>query len=391
MTAIRLLWLVDSLGAGGAEALSVPFARAIDRSQLDVTVVAMTASEGVYAERIRASGLRVIDLEARSLRDLGAFRRLLAILREQRIELMHAHLAYSAMWSAIASRITNVPAVATLHVSPAATRTLRPSARHRLLTPVREALMTQLLNRWTRAVITVSAALRDEYVRQGIHASKTRVIHNGIEVERFRRPHDEARRRIADAFGIRDDSPIAVTVSVLRAGKGIEVLIDAIQRIPCPTFLIIGDGPMRDAWVALAQRKGVADRIRWAGFRGDVDTLLAGCDLFVHPSLDDAFPTVLLEALAAGLPIVASRVGGIPEIVTPGVTGTLLPPGDAGRLAEGVRSLLANRDELARMRDAALAAGARFSTGVWVDHLMALYREIVSEAVPQQQRVAVRA
>lgn len=388
---IRLLWLVDSLGIGGAEALTVPFARTIDRSALDLTIVSMHASEGLIVHRLRAIGVRVVTLGARNLRDLAALRRLLALIRDEKIELIHAHLAYSTIWSAIASRIAGVPAVATLHVTPAAARALRPSARHRVLTRLRDMLMKKVANRWTRYVITVSAALRDEYVQHGLAPSKVRVIHNGIEVERFRRSRDEARRQIVTELDVPPDAPIAVTVSVLRPAKGIEVLLDAIRQIPGAMFLIIGDGPIRDDLAALAQQHGVADRIRWAGFRNDVEALLPGCDLFVHPSLDDAFPTVLLEALAAGLPIVATNVGGVPEIVTPGVTGMLVPPGDARRLADCVGALLRDPAELQRMRNAAVVSGEGFSTTVWVERLTALYREVLAESVGHEQRISVGA
>jgi glycosyltransferase involved in cell wall biosynthesis len=165
---------------------------------------------------------------------------------------------------------------------------------------------------------------------------------------------------------------------VLRPLKGVEVLLEAIQRIANAHFLIVGDGPMREEWTQLADANGIGDRVHWAGYRRDVDAILPGCDLFVHPTLNDAFPTVLLEALAAGLPIVASRVGGVPEIVDD-ATGKLVPPGDANALAVAVNELLADSVSLARMRDAAQnAAQERFSTRVWIDNLAAVYREVLA-------------
>jgi glycosyltransferase involved in cell wall biosynthesis len=371
----RLLWLVDSLGAGGAEALVVNFARGLDPARHHLQVACLSGADGVNAQRLEAQGVAVLDLRARNLRDLAAFRRLLALIREQHIELIHAHLTYAAIWSAIASRLTGVPAVASLHVSPNATRTLEDSVRHRVGTDVRDRVMRAILNRWSRAVVMVSAALRDEYLARGLRAQKMRVVHNGIDVHRFRRPRGEARAHVQREFGIPSGAAILATVAVLRPGKGVEVLLDAIRDVRGATFLIIGDGPKREEWSALAQSLGVADRIRWAGYRKDVDALLAGCDLFVHPSVDDAFPTVLLEALAAGLPIVASRVGGIPEIVTPGITGELVPAGDAGALARTINAVLENEDTMRLMREATQVASSRFSTAAWIERLAAVYRE----------------
>ena len=372
---VRLLWLVDSLGHGGAEALVVTFARGLDRNQHRLFVACLSGAEGVNAERLRDAGVPVTDLGARNLRDVRAFRRLLALIREQHIELVHAHLTYSAIWSAVASRLTGVPAIASLHVSPDATRALQDSARHRLSTTLRDRLLRFILNRWSRAVVMVSAALRDEYRVRGLEARKLRVVHNGIELDRFRRPRMEARARLERELAIPAGVPIAATVAVLRPKKGIEVLLEAAREVPRAYFLIIGDGPKREEWTTLARQLGVAERIRWAGFRTDVDELLAGCDLFVHPSLDDAFPTVLLEAMAAGLPVVASRVGGIPEIVTAGVTGELVPPGDAGALARAIRAVLESEDTMRLMREAALESASRFSTSAWIDRLTAVYRE----------------
>ena len=372
---MRLLWLVDSLGAGGAEALVVTFAQSLDPKRHRLFVACLNGAESVNAQRLRDAGVPVTDLGARNLRDTGAFRRLLSLIREERIELVHAHLTYSAIWSAVASRLTGVPAVASLHVSPDATRALENSARHRIATSLRDRLLRAILNRWSRAVVMVSAALRDDYLARGLAPGKVRVVHNGIEVDRFRRPRADARARLEREFGIPPGVPIIATVAVLRPKKGIEVLLAAARRVERAYFVIVGDGPKREEWTALASALGVADRIRWAGFRTDVDALLAGCDLFVHPSLDDAFPTVLLEALAAGLPIVASRVGGIPEIVTSGVTGELVPPGDPAALASAIDAVLGNDDTMRLMREAAQADASRFSTSAWIDRLTAVYRE----------------
>lgn len=371
----RLLWLVDSLGAGGAEALVVTFAEGVDREQHRLFVACLNGAEGVNAQRLRDAGVPVTDLGARSLRDVRAFRRLLALIREERIALIHAHLTYAAIWSAVASRLTGVPAVASLHVSPDATRALRDTARHRIATSLRDRLLRAILNRWSRAVVMVSGALRDDYLARGLEPRKVRVVHNGIDLGRFDRNREEARARLERELAIPHDAPVVATVAVLRPKKGIEVLLEAVRKVRGASFVIIGDGPKREEWSALATAFGVADRVRWAGFRTDVDALLAGCDLFVHPSLDDAFPTVLLEAMAAGLPIVASRVGGIPEIVTPGVTGELVPPGDAAALASAIDAVLGNEDTLRLMREAARTYSSRFSTSAWIARLTAVYRE----------------
>ncbi|HEU4888840.1 MAG TPA: glycosyltransferase family 4 protein, partial [Thermoanaerobaculia bacterium] len=367
----RLLWLIDSLHMGGAESLVMPFAKNLDRERYELFVCSLgTIGSNALEPELRAAGIPTTNLGARNLRDAAAFRRLRDFVKEQRIDLVHAHLTYSAIWSAWLSRQTGIPSIASLHVAPSATREQNKTLRYRVLTDVRDRLMRFALDRWSSAVIMVSDALRQTYLAGGgLRAEKLRVVHNGIEVERFHRDRAETREQLLRELDLPPDARIAVTVAVLRPGKGIEVLLEAVRLLPDLHFVIVGDGSMREKW-----QTGSPANVHWTGFRRDVDAILAGCDLFVHPSLDDAFPTVLLEAMAAGLPVVASRVGGIPEIVDDGVTGRLVPPGDAPQLASAIRDVMGNRT----MGDTALTiARQRFSTEAWIERLTRVYAEVL--------------
>jgi glycosyltransferase involved in cell wall biosynthesis len=351
--------------------LIVPFVRRLDRTKFNVSICCLTTIGGnAIAPLLEREGVPIVNLGARNLRDIAAFRRLIRLVREEHIDLIHAHLTYAATWAAVCSRITGVPSVSSLHVAP-------PDGKSREAS--RDRLMRFVLNRWGAAVIAVSDALRTDYLRGGgLSSEKLVSVHNGIELDRFRQDRSECRQRITSEFGIPPDAPLAVTVSVLRPGKGVEVLLASVksvlERVPEAWFLIIGDGAMREEWSQLAERKGVSARIRWAGYRKDVESLLAGCDLLVHPSLADAFPTVLLEAMAAGLPIVATDVGGIPEIVHPDVTGRLVPAGDAGALATEVARLLKDAPMRERMSEKARQiAIERFSTEAWIRRLEVVY------------------
>ncbi len=370
---MRLLWLIDSLNVGGAESLVIPFATRVQ----DITVAYLhAAGENVVEQELRRRGVRTVNLEARNLRDRRAFRRLVHLVTEEKFDLVHAHLTYSAIWAARMSRATGVPSVVSLHASPAATKSLNASFVNALKVELKDRLMRFVVGRWSRRVIMVSAWLRDLY---SFRPDQVRVVHNGIEVSRFQRDRAETRTRLEREFNIPPGVKIAVTVSVLRPGKGIEVLLDAVEGVPDTYFLIVGDGPKRAEWQALTLSKPISDRVRWAGYRTDVDAILAGCDVFVHPSLDDAFPTVLLEAMAAGLPVVASRVGGIPEIVVENVgrasarpTGVLVPPGDASALANAIMHVDPTMGIAARER-----AQREFSIDAWIARLNTVYAEVL--------------
>src|ERR1043166_6437744 len=241
---IRLLWLIDSFNMGGAVSLVMPFVRGIDGERYDLFICCLTT----IGDNVNARDLDVVNLGARNLRDVRAFRRLLRFIRENRIDLIHAHLAYAATWAALASRITGVPSVATLHVAP-------PS---RGLSRVRDRLMRFALRRWSSGVIAVSDALRRQY-----GDDRFVVAHNGIDVDRFAGSREESRELLARESGIPRDAKVVATVSVLREGKGVEVLLRAFEQIDDAYLLIIGDGPKRAEWQALAGN----GRIPWAGFR----------------------------------------------------------------------------------------------------------------------------
>lgn len=364
---MRLLWLIDSLNVGGAESLVVPFAA---RTHHDLVVCCLkTTGDNLVEQELRRRGVRTVNLEARNLRDFAAFRRLEALVRDERIELVHAHLTYSAIWSALLSRRTGTPSVVSLHVAPTATKAQESGMSDKVKVDAKDHLMRFVVNRWSRRIVVVSAALRDAYGKS-LDAAKVRVVHNGIEVERFRGDRSVARARLEREFGVPPGAKLAVAVSVLRPGKGIEVLLEAMTRIPETFLVVVGDGPLREAWQSLS----TSGRVRWAGYRTDVHELLPGCDVFVHPSLDDALPTVLLEAMAAGLPVVASRIGGIPEIVDDGVTGRLVPPRDAEALAAAIAEPgLEAMGERARER-----ATQAFSIDAWIARLDAVYAEALA-------------
>ncbi len=375
----RILWLLDSLTMGGAEGLVVPFAKEIDRSRWELLVCCLSSIRGNPIEaEVRGMGVPTANVCARRLFDRQAFRRLEDFVRSERVDLVHAHLTYASIWSAMLTRRTGIPSIASIHVAPSATRKLNRSRLHAAATTVRDALMRVALRRWSSQVVVVSRAVGNEYQSLG---GKMRVVRNGVDVAAFDRNRALTRRALEREFGIPPGVPLLVSVAVLRPGKGIEVLLEAMRSIPDAVLLIAGDGPERGRLGDLAISAGVESRIRWAGFRRDLDRLLAGCDVMVHPSLDDAFPTVLLEGMAAALPVVASRVGGIPEIVRDGVTGTLVPPGDTRLLADAIRNLLRDRRTAAALGAAGReVAREEFSTEAWLRRLTTVYEDVLASS-----------
>ena len=214
--------------------------------------------------------------------------------------------------------------------------------------------------------------------------AKIAVVHNGIDCEAF--APDPGRRSAARLeLGLAPGTMAVLTVSVLREGKGLDVLLQAaptvVASVPDAVFLVAGDGPSRDALRARAAELGLSERVRWLGFRRDIRDLLAAADLFVLPTLRDALPTALLEAMAAGLAVVASDTGGIPEIVEAPALGRLVPPSDPEALARAIAHLLTHPAERSAMGEVARDhVRARFSTRAWIERLEVVYGRALAGA-----------
>lgn len=365
----------------------MPFARALHREDrregsaggvhLEIAFLKSLGGNPFEAE-LRELGVPVTGLGARNLRDLPAFWRLLRFVREGRFDLIHAHLAYASLWGLPAGRLTGRPVVLTLHVRP-------PDDPLRSREGLRRRLLVAAANRWAHRALAVSGSVRDAWAAVGLARDRISVVHNGVEVEGTG-AGPEAAESIRRELRLPGDAPLVVTVSVLRRGKGLDVLLESVPAVlaehPGARFAVVGDGPDRRRLEERAAAARLGEAVVWAGFRRDVPAFLAAADLLVLPSRDDAFPTVLLEALAAGVPVVASRAGGVPEIVEDGRTGLLVPPGEAGALARAVSALLA--DPAARRalgRAGRRRAEERFSIGTWLARLEAVYGEVLGRPV----------
>jgi glycosyltransferase involved in cell wall biosynthesis len=347
----RIVQLVDSLGMGGAERVVAAYAPELRRLGFDVRVVALQERDGdPLAAALREAGIEVrlvrVDRLARLDQAAGVFRALARL----KPDLIHAHLQFSGILGPLIGGALGVPVVATLHTlehsDPSWTGKARFWLMHRLLAG-RAARVVCLTP--TAAALARSTALK---------RATLEVMANGIDLTPYVPRSAETRARLRAEFGIPRAAPLIVVVAVLRPLKGVDRLIAAMESIrtdhPAARLLVVGDGEARPALVEQVRTAGLEDAVVFAGRRDDIPEVLAAADVFVLPTLFDALPTVIMEAMAARLPVVASATGGIPDMVVDGVEGLLVPPGDVGALARAVSRLLADR-ELAR----ALGTAAR--------------------------------
>jgi glycosyltransferase involved in cell wall biosynthesis len=355
------------------------FARVAPAVGIELTVSYLGVQDGnVAAQRLRHLGVEPRPIPVRRLLDPASVRAVRRRLTAVQPELVHTHLEYADVLGGLAARWLGIPAVSTLHVM-RWEQDLRSRARAGLAALVRR--------RCTYRVIAVSDAASRAYLAQGWDVAEHVVtIPNGSAAT----AHQGAGRAVRAELGIAPEAVVVGMLTVLRPGKGHEVAAEAVRmlatELPHLRLLVAGDGPARrEVEHALAPLGRAAVM---AGHRNDAMEILDACDVLVHPSRFDAFPTGLIEAMAAGVPVVATRVGGIPEIVAHDETGLLLDaPTNPKTLAHALWPLLTDPN----LR-AAMGARAReryrhgFTAERWAERLLALYREAIGTSTSARSR-----
>ncbi len=360
-----------SPGLGGQEIRTLNEARWT--AERGWRVIVACQPRGPLHARAAEAGLEVVPVTMRGAWDLAGLCHLLALIRRERVCLVHTHSSVDGWLGGMAARLAGVPVVRTRHVSIAIRRGWNP-------------VYTLLADR----VITSGETIRSLVLAAGVPADRVVAIPAGVRLEDF-----DAGPRAAEPGGrtasgeslmrsLGLSRPVIGSVAMFRGSKGhlplLEAFVSLREEYPRARLLLVGDG-IRRAWVeGLAREKGVEEAVVFTGFRSDVPALLATMDCFVLASTrTEGVPQSLLQAFAARIPVVASAVGGVPEVLTDGVTGLLVKPEDPHALADAIRSVLTDPEAAcARARAARRLVEERFSHHVSLDRLLALYEEVLA-------------
>jgi len=337
----KVLLVVDSLDVGGAERHVVGLARALLEAGYVPTITCST--EGALAPIARLAGVPVQPLLGRIVKrrvSLAFARGLGRFIRAERADLVHAHGYASAAAAALAVLGTGMPLVLTEH-SEASWRT--PRAR----------LVSKLVYRRASRVIAVSESIRGRLLEKDrVPAARVVVIPNTLLSLPEPTGVTEQPLRFASGSG-----PLVGVVARLTPEKGVRYFIQAAARVspalPSARFVVIGDGPEREPLLRLTEQLALRDKIDFVGFRLDAAALLTHLDLLAVPSLSEGTPLVVLEAMQARVPVVASAVGGVPEQIAHGRDGWLVPPGDVDALADALLLLLRAPERASQLAEAA--------------------------------------
>ena len=372
---INVLYLINALlYLGGAERVVANTVALVDRRRYRPTVCTLLPRGSLEAE-IEKYGVRVVSLGARSKLDLTIIPKLFRLLKQEKIDILHSFLFHANIVGRIVGRLAGVP------IMLSSERIIEIEGKNRLL-----------LNRLTAPladkIIVVSDAVKEFAIRKiGISPSKLVTIYNGVDLSKYSEkaaaPGVEARKRALD---IDLSHRVVGTVGNLEARKGYEYLLQAASLVLTEnrergiTFLLVGEGSQRVKLENLAKDLGISSSVIFAGYRDDIPQVLSAMDVFVLASIYEGLPNALLEAMAMGKPVVATRVAGIPDVVADGEMGILVHRRNPHALASAIRTLLVDEE---RAQEMGYMGRKRVEDAFTVETMVAkteeLYEELIEE------------
>ncbi len=338
MTKINVLLFTTTLEVGGTEKITSILARGFDRRKFNVTVACLSHG-GEVAKELRSAGIDVQPLNMKSKFDFTVLLRLYRLLRSCRVDILHSFLFHANLLGRIVGRFAGVPVIISSE------RTMGMEGKHR-------ALMNKFTSPLASAFTANSNAVSKFMVEEiGLPKEKIYVIYNGVDAESFKVKVN--RKKVRESLVLDEHDFVVVSVARLTKLKGFEYLLEAAEKIIAGNskvkFLIVGDGPNRKNLEEKSGKLGLGGNVIFLGFRDDIAQILSASDLFVLPTIWEGFPNTILEAMAAGLAVVATNTSGIPESVSDGKTGLLFEPRDSEGLYEALESMIKNQEKLKRM------------------------------------------
>jgi glycogen(starch) synthase len=362
---------------GGMQNHTAELTRALDRRGVVQTVLTTRPPTAPRFQRL-GDHARVIrlGLPIRRFRQLyGPQAAIIAPILAARADVVHVHLGEDLAvlpTGAAAAKLHRLPLVLTVHTS----------LHHTLaVSDLRSAVLKTLggqIERWgehsAEAVLVITPRLSKLLISDGAAENRIHVIPPGVNPSLFEGPFEDPFSGVG--------RPRVLFVGRLAPQKGVDTLVAAagLLKDPCAQVLLVGDGPERKALERETERLGVGDRLHFVGFvtHDRLPAAMAHADVLVLPSLYEELGTVLLEAMQAGLPIVASETGGIPDVIEDGVNGLLVPPGDPEALARGIDRILSDGDLARRLSEGAQERGKDYDWEVLAERVLRVYQGLTA-------------
>ena len=368
MPSAHVLQLIDGLNIGGAEILLRDLSVGLAQRGFRVSIGYSTP--GPLARDLTELGLPITRLPRLMRIDPILFGGMIRLMRRDLPQIVHTHLFKSDFHGRLAARIAGVPVVVS---------TLHSIDRWAQKQPLGN--LYGWTSRFADRIIAISEDVKKFHMANtAVDESKFVTIENGVDVQRFSR-HSTNGQTIRNEFDFDDSNLLFGIVGRLTPPKDHKTFLQAaaliLQSLPLARFLIVGDGPLRTELELYAQELGIQNKIIFAGVRRDIPAILSSLDVLVSSSLWEGIPVSLLEGMAAALPVVATRVGSVPDVVTE-ETAVLVPPSDPTAIAQSCVMLVKDSELRQRMGQAGLKrVSSHYSIDAMIDRTTALYTELL--------------
>lgn len=384
MEKIKIALVITRLDRGGAPDLLLSIINHLDPNRYDISLISgltlhpLSGIQEISQKNIKLIFVPCLRREINPLLDIKACFKLYRIFKEERFDIVHTHTAKAGVLGRITARLAGIKKIAHL-----------PHGHnfYGYFGPLRTKLATILerfIAHFTDRLIVLTELEKQDFLKFKVgKISKIVVINSGLNLDRYRQAVID-RVKVKEEFSVQENEFLVGMIGRLEPVKGPQYFVEAstlvCKEFPQTKFLVAGDGRLKPELEFQARRLGVYDRFIFTGWREDIPEILPILDILVLPSLNEAVGRILIEAGACGIPVIASRVGGIPEIVKDNQTGVLVAAGDPPRLAEAIILLLKDRERRLRMGENARAwVDGKFSAENMADKFAKVYEELVKE------------
>jgi glycosyltransferase involved in cell wall biosynthesis len=382
MEKLKVLYLITRLDKGGSAEDIFITAIGLDRRKYEVTLMSGPVEDPGQDRKkeIEECGIRHIFIpelvrNIKLFKDLIAFLKIYRVLRKEKFDIVHTHTSKAGFLGRLAAKLARVPIIIYTphgHVFFGYFSSLKTKIF---------ILLEKLASPLADKIVAKTNREKEDYISYKITSERRlAIICSGIDLNRFKELSSDEKLKIKKELGIPENSLVVGTAGRLVPVKGPEFLIEAskiiVSKYPDTYFLFAGDGPLRQSLEKKACRMGVKKNIIFLGWRDDVSKIISIFDIFVLPSLNEGMGRVLVEAMALRKPIVASCVGGIPDLVAHGKNGFLVPPKNPMELAKHIQLLLEDRGEREKMGSAGQETIFNFSKERMIEDTESLYEEL---------------
>ncbi|MFC2053201.1 glycosyltransferase [Chloroflexota bacterium] len=341
MSKVLISYLITDLSTGGSPLALQRLLSAIDRNRFNPSVICFFYRDGYIANEIKNLHIPVINLRMTNKGRFDIILRLSRLLHDTKPDILHTWLFHANITGRILGRLNKVPIII------ASRRSVNIGGVWR------ETLMRRTSGMNDKIIAVSEAARKAEIERSNVSSDKVVTIYNGLDPSPYNSVSDEAGLELRNSLGIPDDALLLGAIGRLHPSKGFNDLISAMVQLKAENnsirLLIVGEGKLLNYLKLHVYNNNLSETIKFTGMRNDIPVILSALNVLVSPSLWEGLPNVVLEAMAAGKPVVATSVGGTPEAVVDGVTGLLVPPQNPEALANAILLLLENSELRIRM------------------------------------------